>query len=309
MYAGVPDLAVGPHWYSNYEMAGEVAWRTLADPNGGEQQKSSIGPTPELPPERRLLANSDPLSAAESQMLMSALIRQPDPAYIEAISSLLLDGKSPLAIVETMQVAAAQLVLETRDPLAFAMPQHASEYVNTLGWWYRRFKHPHKIKVLYVAGSFLAQVAHWLRNTRGNGAEAVTWPPRDLSGESQQDHLRKLDAAMVAKNADESVMWTRSYASQGWEMKPLVQTLAMGATKHGNDTHNQEIGLSMLEDYAISRHPERDRLLIAAAQHNAGHVKYGDSLEPYRRFMEAMGVESHGKSESDRDPVEALLDD
>src|SRR5690606_31964299 len=59
LYAGIPDMAVGPHWYSAYEMAGEVAWTQLAEEE--ERQRSSIAPSPELPPERRFLANELPL--------------------------------------------------------------------------------------------------------------------------------------------------------------------------------------------------------------------------------------------------------
>jgi hypothetical protein len=46
----------------------------------------------------------------------------------------------------------------------------------------------------------------------------------------------------------------------------------------------------MLMDFGTNRHPERDKLLLAAAYHTAMHRKYGDPLEPARRFGEAMGV-------------------
>ncbi len=34
---------------------------------------------------------------------------------------------------------------------------------------------------------------------------------------------------------------------------------------------------------------ERDTLLLACAHHTAGHQKFGDPLEAYRRFTEALG--------------------
>ena len=34
----------------------------------------------------------------------------------------------------------------------------------------------------------------------------------------------------------------------------------------------------------------RDRLLLASAKHTAGHKKYGDPLESYRRFAEALDL-------------------
>lgn len=306
VYAGVPDIAVGPRWYSAYEMAGEVAWRVLAEPE--ERQKSSIAASPKLPPERRLLANEAPLSTAEADMLFHALIRAPEPAYIDAISALLLAGKSAREIVDVMQVAAAQLVLETGDPLHFSMSQHCYEYSNTLGWFYDRFDHPHRLKLLYVAGSFLCQTAHWLRSTPGNGS-GQTNPTADAAACSQRQLLERLDDAMVRRNPDESVGWVRAYLEAGHARGPLVRTLALGAAKQGNDTHNQEIGLCFLEDYGQSTALNRDLLLMGCAHHTAGHIKYGDALEPYRRFAEAFGIASHQQTRGDGDPSEALLDD
>ena len=54
--------------------------------------------------------------------------------------------------------------------------------------------------------------------------------------------------------------------------------------------HNQELGLCLVEDYLKSQAHDRERLLLACAQHTAGHRKYGDHLESYRRFAEAFGL-------------------
>ena len=62
------------------------------------------------------------------------------------------------------------------------------------------------------------------------------------------------------------------------------------ASRLGNDPHNQEIALCLLEDYGKNRNPDRDRLLLAAAQHTARHRKYGDPLDCSRRFGKAMGI-------------------
>ncbi len=306
VYAGVLDIAVGPRWYSSYEMAGEVAWTQLAEDD--ERQKSSVGPTPELPPERRLLANETPLTRAESDMLFYALTRAPEPAYIEAITALLLAGKNPRQIVDVLQAAAAQLNLETGDARNFSMPQHCYEYTNTLGWFFDRFDHPHRIKLLYVAGSFIAQCAHWLRSTPGN-AEANTTPPQGAGSLSRVQLLDRLDDAMLRRSPAESVAWVRAYLEAGHPPRALVRTLAIGAAKQGNDPHNQEIGLCFLEDFEKSSYRDPGILLRGSAQHTAGHIKYGDSLEAYRRFAEAMNLDATGHTAGDADPASALLDD
>ena len=58
------------------------------------------------------------------------------------------------------------------------------------------------------------------------------------------------------------------------------ERIALAATKLGNDPHNQEIAQCMLMDFGTNRHPDRDKLLLAAAYHTAMHRKYGDPLEP-----------------------------
>jgi hypothetical protein len=203
-------------------------------------------------------------------------------------------------------VAAARTVLATADPKGYAGSQHVYEYTNTLGWFYDRFDHHHRIKLLYVAGSFIRQVAHWIQAT-GNG-EADTTPTRDMLELSSTRALAALDSAMVERDPNRSVALVRAYLMGGYDRAPLVRVLAMGAAKHGNDPHNQEIGMCFLEDYAKSTAADRDALLLGCAQHTAGHMKYGDSLEPYRRFSEAMGIASSERNEGDVDPLDQLKD-
>jgi len=70
----------------------------------------------------------------------------------------------------------------------------------------------------------------------------------------------------------------------------LISTIAYGASKIGNDPHNQEISLVQLEDFQRNTHAGRERLLMGAAAFAAGHRKYADPLEAYRRFAESMGI-------------------
>ena len=286
LYAGVLDIAVGPRWHAAYEMACQISWTQLAEEP--DQPASSLSPSPSLPSERRLWDNDLPLSQQEATELIQTLTQAREPAYIDAITSLLLAGKRARQIIDVLQVAAAQILLETGSPQNFSMPQHCYEYVNTLRWFYDNFNHQHRLKLLYVAGSFINQCAHWVQSTPGNGV-ADTRAPATAHSLSAAAILTHLDEAMMALKPDESVAWTRAYLKGGYEPEPLVQTLALGAVKQGNDPHNQEIGLCLLEDYLHSTATDREILLLACAQHTAGHVKYGDSLKPYRRYMEACG--------------------
>ena len=107
---------------------------------------------------------------------------------------------------------------------------------------------------------------------------------------SSHELLQRLDDALMGLRAFEAVNWTAAYLQAGHDRAALVETLATGAAKTGNDPHNQELGICLLEDYAHSTARDRDRLLLASAKHTAGHRKYGDHLEAYRRFSEAFAV-------------------
>jgi hypothetical protein len=287
LYAGVLDMAVGPRWHAAYEMACQVSWVELAEDE--HKNQSSLELSPSVVCEARLLANRAPLTADERRELIEALTQAPEPAYIHEITRLLLAGKDPLQILDTMQVAIADLLLETGDGKNFSMPQHCFQYSNTLRWFLTTFEHPHRLKLLYVAGSFINQAAYWLRGTPGNGA-ADTRAPQGAASMSADEILQRLDAAQVAMKPAESVAWTRAYLDGGHDRARLVSMLALDALKHGNDTHNQEIALCLLDDYRRNPHGDRERLLLACAQHTAGHQKYGDTLEPYRRYLEALGL-------------------
>jgi hypothetical protein len=142
---------------------------------------------------------------------------------------------------------------------------------------------------LFVAAAFINRAAEHQANTPDNGRRAIA-PPRGAESLGPRALLEQLESALLALRPDESVGLTAAYLKSGADRAPLVETLATAAAKIGNDPHNQELGLCLLEDYGKSRAADRDRLLLACAQHSAGHRKYGDHLESYRRFAEAFGL-------------------
>lgn len=287
IYAGVPDMAVGPRWHSAYEMACQVCWTQLADAE--QRPASSMDPSPTTAPEARFLNNQVPLTKKDAKALIQALTGEPEPAYIHTITALLRAGKDPKQILDVIQVAAAGVVLQVGEPNNFSMPQHGYEYTNTLRWFFDNFEHPYRLRLLYVAGSFINQAAFWVRHTPDNGNGSVR-APKGAERLSGDDMLRRLDQAMMALQPAESAAWTKAYLAAGYDRQALLQTLALGAVKQGNDPHNQEIGLCFVEDYRHSTAHDREVLLLACAYHTAGHVKYGDPLQAYRRFTEALAL-------------------
>lgn len=284
VYAGALDIAVGPRWYSTYEMACNAVTMFI---QGESLHAVPYAGTTER--ELELLGNTAALTQQEANELIDVIIRQPEPAYVEHLAKLLLAGKSPRRIVDVLQIAAAQVVLETQIDTNFSMPQHCYEYCNTLGWFYDNFDHPQRLKLLWVAASFLNRNAHHQKHT-GDLNPVTIRAPGTASKLSSQQLLERVDSAVGELNGPEGVAWTQAYLDSGADRAPLVQRLALMATRIGNDPHNQEIAQCMLEDYGKSTSPDRDRLILAAAQHTAVHRKYGDRFEASRRFGEAFGI-------------------
>ena len=284
IYAGALDIAVGPRWYSTYEMACNCITMFIekeavhAIPYGGTTER-----------ERALLKNAEPLTPAEEEALLDAVIRQPEPAYVEKLTALLLAGKSPRRILDTLQLGAAQAILETQNPNGFSLPQHCYEYLNTLGWYYDAFEHPQQLKLLYVATAYLNRAA-WHQKHSGELSPVAIRAPSGADKLPADQLLSRVADAVLALDGPQSVAWTKAYIDSGADRKPLVQQLALLATRLGNDPHNQEIGKCLLEDYGKNRSWDPERLLLACAHHTAVHRKYGDPLDASRRFGKAMGI-------------------
>ena len=108
-----------------------------------------------------------------------------------------------------------------------------------------------------------------------------------MTGEQILDRMK---AAIVSLDGPQSLAWTQAYLDSGADRACLVRRLALVATSVGNDPHNQEIAQCLLHAHGKSTAVDRDRLLIACAQHTARHRKYGDFMEATRRFDASMGL-------------------
>jgi hypothetical protein len=285
LYAGALDIAVGPRWYSTYEMACNMVKMHIegeelhAVPYGGVSEAELAA----------LRDNKQPLNQEEAAALIEAVIRSHEPANLHCVTRLLQAGKDPRRILDVLQIAAATVVLETTQPNNFSMPHHCYEYCNTLAWFYDNFDHPRRLRLIYLLASYLNQVA-WHQKGMGDAQSVPVTVPSGANRLSAAQLLDRVDAAVCALNGPESLAWTQAYLDNAGDRRPLVERIALGATKLGNDPHNQEIAQCMLMDYGTNHHAERDKLLLAAAYHTAMHRKYGDPLEPARRYAEGVGV-------------------
>ncbi len=283
VYAGALDIAVGPRWYSTYEMACNYIKMTIEGEALHAVPYSGVSEA-----ELAMLRNKGPVTPEESRHLIDTVFADNEIVLLEEITSLLKAGKDPRRILDVLQLAVARTVLQTHTPENFNMPHHCYEYHNTLAWFWDNFDHPRRLRLLLVAACFANRVAF---NQVGLGdVHPEAFPTANAGGMSQAQVLDRVDAAICALNGAESVGWTQAYCDNFSDRAPLVSRIALAAAKLGNDPHNQEIAQCMLMDFGTNQQPDRDRLLLAAAYHTAMHRKYGDPLEPAKRFGRAMGM-------------------
>ena len=283
VYAGALDIAVGPRWYSTYEMACnwvkmKIEGESLhAVPYGGVSEA-----------EVAMLRNTGLVTPEEAESLIHTVLRDGEVPVLEAVTALVKAGKNPRRILDVLQLAVGQIVLETHTPENFNMPHHCYEYHNTLAWFWDNFDHPRRLRLLFLAANFANRVA---ANQIGLAdAHPVNFPTANAGGMSKAQVLDRVDQAICALHGPDSVGWTQAYCDNFSDRQPLVARIALAAAKLGNDPHNQEIAQCMLMDFGTNTQASRDRLLLAAAYHTAMHRKYGDPLEPAKRFAKAFDL-------------------
>jgi hypothetical protein len=290
IYAGVPDMAVGPQWHSVWEMAANFCQAAL---EGRDHE---------------LRLNASPLTPAEQQVLLETMLKAREPDVQNRVAELLKAGRGPLKILDVIQVAAAELMVECGAPENYSMPQHSTEYCNTLRWYFETFDHPHQVKLLFVAAAMVNTAAH------NQAADPKNGPLRvhslgHLANWDQRRLLERLDQAMLARNSDESLALVHAYVAAGFDQSVLVQQLAVASAKFGNDPHNQEICLGLLDDYVQSSAVARETLLFACVKNLTGYRKYGDHMEAYNRYAAAFGLPRTDEGAGDAPPEALLFDD
>jgi len=284
VYAGALDLAVGPRWYSLYEMACNIVKSEI---QGEELHAVPYAGVSDA--ELTALRNTAPLTAQEEAAFIDAVIHGHSPDNLNAVTSLIRAGKDPRRIVDALQVAVADIIIASHGQHNFSMPMHCYQYMNALGWFYDTFNHPRRLRLLYVAAEFANMTAWHQKLTKA--FEVPTIPTPWTAAMFNERQLREqVDEAITALDGPQSLAWTKAYVDHVGATQSLIQTLAICSSKMGNDPHNQEIPQGMLEDYGKNRSLNRDRILLSCAQLLSAHRKYGDPLECARRFGTALGV-------------------
>lgn len=260
-YIGVPDMAVGPLYYSIYDAACVVlAAEFPADAGKG------------------LGANTGSLTPAEVEDLVALLFGGAPEAVWERMTALLRAGTSLRSLGDTLQIAAAELILRTTVPRQFTDAQHAFDYCNVANYWLRSSASPYRPRILYLMANFINDAA------KANKLHAPV-PVEDVSGAS----LEALDEAILAFDIPRATALASAWLRAGGDRAAYQAAVALTACKFQDDPHNQKITHSAFEEYAQNSTHLRERLLLAPVRLLAGWPKMPGGRECYARWEKEWG--------------------
>src|SRR5438876_7794847 len=180
-YMGVPDMAIGPLYYSLYDA---VCVRMASEfPDGGITLKQT---------------NQTPLTPAEVEDMIRQLIEADADTVWDLLTAHLKNGKSIRSLGDTIQIGAAELILRTTVPRQFTNGQHPFDYCNVANNWMRTRNNPYQPRILYLMASFINDVAH--ENKLQNSVIESEGASFDGSNRAPDALLRELVEAIMARD-------------------------------------------------------------------------------------------------------------
>ena len=264
-YMGVPDMAIGPLYYSLYDA---VCVKIAAEfPDAGK----SLAQT-----------NQTPLSPAEVEAMVEQLMTADADAVWDLLTTHLKNGKSIKSLGDTIQLGAAELILRTTVPRQFSNGQHPFDYCNVANNWLRRTDNPYRPRILYLMASFINDVAH--ENKLYSSVIEQECAGFDAGGHTPQALLGELDDAIMALDFSRATAVANAFLQSGADRRAYQETVAVCACRFQDDPHNQKITISTFEEYGQNATHLRDRLLLAAPRLLAGWTKMPGERECYARF-------------------------
>ena len=256
-YMGVPDMAVGPLYYSLYDAVCVLLAAEFPEDAG-----------------KRLVANQGRLEPAEVEEFLALVLTGTQDEVWGRLTALLRGGASIRSIGDVLQVAAAELILRTTVPRQFTDAQHTFDYSNVANYWMRSTGSPYQARVLYLMANFINDQA---RANKLSSPMPIDDVPGDVS-------LQALDEAILAFDIPRSTALASAYLGKGGDRAAYQAAVALTACKFQDDPHNQKITHSAFEEHAHNSTHLRDRLLVAPVRLLAGWPKMPGERECYARW-------------------------
>ena len=264
-YMGVPDMAVGPLYYSLYDAA--CVTMAAEFPDVGRSFKA---------------ANTTPLTPAEVEELVQLLMTADAETVWGKLTAHLKAGVAVRSLGDAIQVGAAELILRNTVPRAFTEGQHPFDYCNAANYWIRTSDNPYQPRILYL-------MAHFVNDTARSNKFFTSLLEGDVAGfdaggRAPEALLQELDEAILAFDVPRSTAIAHAYLGSGADRRAFQAAVALTACKFQDDPHNQKITHSSFEEHALNSTHLRDRLLLASARLLAGWPKMPGERECFARF-------------------------
>jgi len=264
-YMGVPDMAVGPLYYSLYD----AACVTLAAefPDAGKSLKAT---------------NRTLLSPKEVEELVQLLVSADAETVWGRLTAHLKNGVAVRSLGDAIQIGAAELILRTTVARTFTEGQHPFDYCNAANYWMRTSDNPYQPRVLYLMAHFV--------NDSGRSNKLFTpvldaeLAGFDAGGRAPAALLQELDEAILAFDIARSTALADAYLRSGADLRAFQAAVALTACKFQDDPHNMKITHSAFEEHASNSTHLKDRLLLAAVRLLAGWTKMPGERDCYARF-------------------------
>jgi hypothetical protein len=255
-YMGVPDMAVGPLYYSLYDAVCVLLAAEFPDHTG-----------------KAFVANSGRLTEQQVEELIALTMSGSQEELWASLTSHMRCGVSPRSLGDTLQIAACELVLRTTVPRQFTDAQHAFDYNNVANYWLRTTVSPYAARIPYLMANFINDVA------RSNKLQAPV-PFAEVSGAS----LAALDEAIMAFDIPRATGTAWALVRGGVDVAAYQARVTLTACKFQDDPHNQKITHSSFEEYSHNSTHLRDRLLVSPVRLLAGWPKMPGERECFARW-------------------------
>jgi hypothetical protein len=265
-YTGVPDMAVGPLYYSAYDAA--CVALAEAFPDGGRSL---------------VQANRTPLTTAEVEDFVRLLMEGDTETVWRQLTTFLQAGKSVRSIGDTIQIGAAELILRTTLPRKFTDGQHPFDYCNTANYWMRGSDNPWQPRILYLMANFVNDAAR--SNKLFSPVIENEFATAKVMGHSAGELLKEQDEAIMSFDFARATAVANAYLQTAADRDALMSTVAVTACKFQDDPHNQKISHSTFEEYANNTTHLKDRLLLATVRQLAGWPKMPGERDCHARYM------------------------
>src|SRR6266446_1643969 len=195
-YMGVPDMAIGPLYYSLYDA---VCVRMASEfPDGGTTLKQT---------------NQTLLTPAEAEDMVRQLMEADADTVWGLLTGHLKGGKSIRSLGDTIQLGAAELILRTTVPRQFTDGQHPFDYCNTANYWLRRTESPYRPRLLYLMASFVNDAAR--SNKLFHSVREQECAAFEAAGRTPESLLMELDEAILALDVPRTTAIATAYLGSG----------------------------------------------------------------------------------------------